>query len=66
MQTINNMIDSISEKGILKITGRSMSFQIVIGICSKPKVRKIPAAKEKTALNINPIYNIKRTGIASR
>lgn len=43
-----------------------MSFQIVIGICSKPKVRKIPAAKEKMALNINPIYSIKRTGIASR
>ena len=66
MQTINNMIDIISEKGILRITGRLMSFQIVIVICSKPKVRKIPAVKEKMALNINAIYSMKRTGMASR
>lgn len=58
--------ETISDKGILNAIGKSMPFQILIFICSKPNVRSMPASSEINALKISPAYKTDITGSVSK
>lgn len=55
--------EKISETGILKATGKSIPFHILILICSKPKVLKMAARIDNIALISNPAYKTDNTGV---
>jgi len=50
--------ETITAKGILKATGRSIPGQMLIFICLKPNVLSIPASMEITVLIMKPIYRV--------
>jgi len=58
--------ETISDKGILNATGRSMPFQTLIFICLKPIVRSMPASSEISELKISPAYKMDMTGIVNK
>lgn len=56
-------LEKIRETGILKTTGKSIPFHILILICSNPKVLKIAPRIDNIALISNPAYKIDSTGV---
>ncbi|MGE7691058.1 hypothetical protein ACQKMI_17840 [Lysinibacillus sp. NPDC097214] len=50
----NSNKETKSARGMLKAIGSSTPLQMLICICSKPNVRKMPATIDSNALKISP------------